>query len=80
MVSIEILTSMRQLRVRYQARPRSSAQAEAAMAPSVGVKTPSVMPPTSSTGVIMARKASTKVLPSARQENFASAWYLRVWA
>ena len=39
-VSIEILISMRQVIVRYQAKPRNSAQATAATAASVGVNSP----------------------------------------
>jgi hypothetical protein len=42
------------------------------IAPSVGVNTPTVMPPRRITGVISARKASAKVLPSADQENVVS--------
>ncbi len=72
MVSIEILASMRQSRVRYQARPRTSAYAEAMIAPSVGVNTPKVMPPSRITGVIIARKASMKVRKSADHEKLAS--------
>src|SRR5262249_4783532 len=71
-VSIEIFASIFQLRVRYQNRPRTSAYAEATIAPTVGVNTPKVMPPSRITGVIIARKASANVRPSAGQEKTAS--------
>ena len=50
-VSIEILTIMRRLSVRYQPTPRNSAQATAATAASVGVNRPVAMPPIRITGV-----------------------------
>ena len=50
-VSIEILISIRQLSVRYQTKPRNSAQATAATAASVGVNRPVAMPPIRITGV-----------------------------
>ena len=50
-VSIEILTIMRRLSVRYQPMPRNSAQATAATAASVGVNSPVAMPPIRITGV-----------------------------
>ena len=50
-VSIEIFTNMRQFSVRYQTKPRNSAQATAATAASVGVKRPVAMPPMRITGV-----------------------------
>src|SRR5258708_39959554 len=71
-VSIEIFTSIFRERVRYQRNPRASAYAEAMIAPSVGVNTPTVMLPSRITGVISARKASVKVLISADQENVVS--------
>ena len=58
MVSIETFTSIRQVSVRYQTSPRKSAQTQAAIAPSVGVNTPVVMPPISSTGVMIGITAS----------------------
>src|SRR5262249_11129233 len=72
MVSMVIFASIFQLSVRYQARPSTSAYAEATIAPSVGVNTPKVIPPSRITGVIIARKASANVRPSAGQENSAS--------
>src|SRR5262249_22609239 len=71
-VSIVILASIFQLSVRYQKIPRKSAYAEATIAPSVGVNTPTVMPPSRITGVIIARKASAPVRASADQEKVAS--------
>src|SRR5258705_9457074 len=58
MVSIETLTSILTDSVRYQKRPRNSAQIDAATAPSVGVKMPVVIPPISSTGVMIGSTAS----------------------
>ncbi len=52
-VSRQTLTNIFQFSVRYQAKPRIMAQTQAAIAPSVGVKMPVVMPPISSTGVMM---------------------------
>src|SRR3954462_10562266 len=51
-VSRQTLTNIFQDSVRYQPKPSSIAQMQAAMAPSVGVNTPVVMPPISSTGVM----------------------------
>ncbi len=62
MVSMVTLTSRRHASVRYQTSPRKRAHSEAAIAPSVGVNTPSVMPPISITGVssaITAEKSKT---------------------
>ncbi len=56
-VSIVSLTRRRQSSVRYHTRPRNSAHSEAAIAPSVGVNTPIVMPPISITGVSSAMTA-----------------------
>ncbi len=44
-VSRQILTNILKFKVRYQKKPRAMAQTQAAMAPSVGVNTPVVMPP-----------------------------------
>ena len=49
--------------------PRISAQAQAAIAASVGVNQPKVMPPTMITGVISAGSAAMKVRPSTFQRN-----------
>src|SRR5437660_2393223 len=57
-VSIETFTSIFQVSVWYQTSPRNSAQTHAAIAPSVGVNTPVVMPPISSTGVMTGITAS----------------------
>ena len=57
-VSIETLISILNDSVRYQTRPRNSAQIEAATAPSVGVKIPVAMPPIRSTGVMIGSTAS----------------------
>ena len=56
-VSRQTLTNIFQLSVRYQARPSTMAQTQAAMAPSVGVNRPVVMPPISSTGVMIGSTA-----------------------
>ena len=56
-VSRQTLTNMVQDRVLYQPRPNTMAQTQAAMAPSVGVNRPVVMPPISSTGVMMGSTA-----------------------
>ena len=56
-VSMLTLTNIFQESVRYQASPSTMAQMQAAMAPSVGVKMPVVMPPISSTGVMTGRTA-----------------------
>src|SRR5690606_30386022 len=58
MVSIEIFSSIRQFSVRYQTKPRNSAQNTAATAASVGVNRPEAMPPIRITGVISAISAS----------------------
>src|SRR5450755_1453219 len=65
MVSIDTLMSIFHDSVRYQTMPRNSAQTQAAMAPSVGVKMPLVMPPTSRTGVIIGSTASNRNFQSA---------------
>ena len=57
-VSIETLTSIFHVRVRYHTSPRNRAQTHAAIAPSVGVKTPVVMPPISNIGVMIGITAS----------------------
>src|SRR6266404_1712027 len=64
-VSIETFTSIFQVSVRYQTSPRNSAQTQAAIAPSVGVNTPVVIPPISSTGVMIGSTASNLNLKSA---------------
>jgi hypothetical protein len=56
-VSRQILTNIFQRSVRYQKKPSTMAHTQAAMAPSVGVKTPVVMPPISRTGVMMGSTA-----------------------
>ena len=56
-VSRQTLTNIFQLSVRYQTRPSTIAQTQAAIAPSVGVKMPVVMPPISSTGVMIGSTA-----------------------
>ena len=64
-VSRQTLTNIFQLSVPYQAKPSTMAQRQAAMAPSVGVKRPVVMPPISSTGVMIGSSASNlKILSS----------------
>src|SRR6266581_2900721 len=64
-VSIETLTSIFHVNVRYQTSPRNSAQTQAAIAPSVGVNTPVVIPPINSTGVMIGSTASNLNLKSA---------------
>src|SRR5260221_12236070 len=64
-VSIETLISILNVSVRYQNRPRNSAQIDAATAPSVGVKMPVVMPPIKSTGVMIGSTASNLNFQSA---------------
>ena len=59
-VSRQTLTKLFQLSVRYQARPSTMAHTQAAIAPSVGVKMPVVMPPISSTGVMIGSTASKR--------------------
>ena len=49
--------------------PRISAQAQAAMAASVGVNQPKVMPPMMMAGVSSAGSAAMKVRPSTFQRN-----------
>ena len=56
-VSKQTLTNIFKFKVRYQKKPRTKAQTQAAMAPSVGVKTPVTMPPIKSTGVMMGSTA-----------------------
>ena len=56
-VSRQTLTNIFHVSVRYQARPSTIAQTLAAIAPSVGVKSPVVMPPISSTGVMIGSTA-----------------------
>src|SRR5512143_3107822 len=56
-VSIETLISIFQLSDRNQTSPRNSDHTQAAIAPSVAVNTPAVMPPISSTGVMMGNTA-----------------------
>ena len=56
-VSIDAFTSIRQLSVRYHTTPRKMAQTQAAIAPSVAVNRPVVMPPISSTGVMIGSTA-----------------------
>ena len=58
MVSRQTLTNIFHFSVRYQAKPRNIAHTQAAMAPSVGVNRPVVMPPISSTGVMIGSTAS----------------------
>ena len=65
MVSRQTLTNIFHESVPYQAKPRIMAHTQAAIAPSVGVKRPVVMPPISSTGVMMGSRASNlKILSS----------------
>ena len=49
--------------------PRMIAQAQAAMAASVGVNQPNVMPPMMMAGVSSGGSAATNVTPSTRQLN-----------
>ena len=56
-VSIDTLISIFQFSVRNQTTPRNSDHTQAAIAPSVAVKTPVVMPPISSTGVMIGSTA-----------------------
>ena len=56
-VSRQTLTNIFQVSVRYQAKPSTIAQMQAAIAPSVGVNRPVVMPPISSTGVMIGSTA-----------------------
>ena len=64
-VSRQTLMNIFQLIVRYQTRPRNMAQTLAAMAPSVGVNRPVVMPPISSTGVMIGSTAWKRKMRSA---------------
>ena len=63
-VSRQTLTNIFQLSVRYQAKPRIIAHTQAAIAPSVGVNRPVVMPPISSTGVMIGSSASKRKIRS----------------
>ena len=56
------------------------AYAVAAIAASVGVNTPVVMPPTRMMGVSSGKKARLKVVQRLTMENFASRCQPRVWA
>src|SRR6266568_3003959 len=56
-VSRHTLTNIFHVSVLYQARPSTIAQMQAAIAPSVGVNRPVVMPPISSTGVMIGSTA-----------------------
>src|SRR5665647_217497 len=56
-VSRHTLTNIFQVSVRYQNNPSTMHQTQAATAPSVGVKTPVVMPPINSTGVMIGSTA-----------------------
>ena len=56
-VSKHTLMNILTVRVRYHRNPKMSAHTHAAMAPSVGVNTPVVMPPISNTGVMMGNTA-----------------------
>ena len=56
-VSKQIFKNNLKFRVRYQTKPKIKAQTHAAIAPSVGVNTPVLMPPISSTGVMMGSSA-----------------------
>ena len=64
-VSIETLISIFQLSERNQKMPRKSDHTHAAIAPSVAVKTPAVMPPISSTGVMIGSTALNRKTRSA---------------
>ena len=57
-VSMEIRTNCFKFIERYQNRPKNSAQIHAAIAPSVGVNKPTVMPPISKIGVSMGMTAT----------------------
>ena len=59
------MTNILNVSVRYQASPRTIAHTQAAIAPSVGVKMPVVMPPISSTGVMMGSTAWNRKIRSA---------------
>ena len=72
-VSIETLTSIFQLSVRNQKMPRKSAQTHAAIAPSVAVKMPAVMPPISSTGVMIGSTALKRNMRSANSSSASAA-------
>ena len=66
------LTNIFQFIVRYQTRPRNIAHALAAIAPSVGVNRPVVMPPISSTGVMIGSTAwKRKMRSSTNSETIA---------
>jgi hypothetical protein len=65
-VSRQTLTNIFHDSVRYQAKPSTIAHRQAAMAPSVGVKMPVVMPPISSTGVMIGSTAWKRKMRSAR--------------
>ncbi len=66
-VSIETFTRRFIDIERYQTVPRKRDQTQAAMAPSVAVKTPVVMPPISRTGVMMGSTASKRNFQSAKK-------------
>ncbi len=65
MVSIDTLISIFQCSVRNQAMPRNSAHTQAAIAPSVAVNTPLVIPPINSTGVMIGSTALKRKYRSA---------------
>ena len=62
-VSRQTLVNIFSVIVRYQKAPSTTAQTQAAMAPSVGVNRPVVMPPISSTGVMIGSTACEAELP-----------------
>ena len=66
-VSRQTFTNIRHDSVRYQNRPSTIAHTQAAMAPSVGVKSPVVMPPIKSTGVMIGSTAWNLNFQSARK-------------
>ncbi len=72
-VSRQTLMNIFQVSVRYHAKPSAMAHRQAAMAPSVGVKMPVVMPPISSTGVMIGSTAWKRKTLSATNSSTAPA-------
>ena len=72
-VSKHTFTNILHDSVRYQHRPSAIAHARAAIAPSVGVNKPVVMPPISSTGVMIGSTARNLNFPSAAKSKMSAA-------
>ena len=70
---MDAFTSIFQESERYQKSPRKRAHTQAAMAPSVAVKTPVVMPPMRSTGVMIGSTAANLNFQSAARSTTSPA-------